>query len=330
MPLVSIIVPVYNTAPYLRACLDSVLSQSFTDLEILLVDDGSTDGSGKICDEYAGKDSRVIVLHQENGGVGSARNRGLDHARGEFFVFVDSDDLVDKEHLEHLMDSDADLVVSGVYKFGAKKGIEVPSRRISFGIEALASHWNTPPEMNYLYCYPVVKRFRTRIIRENGIRFNESLFFSEDMCFNMEYYSHAESFTEQPYADYGYRLLNITRDEKFRMSAAELIIHHEALEACFHRLYERIGKGSLSFVRDNTNLRLVRKFYAFLMQKGISQADFVRNIKSFRDKSWAGYMLGLLQGKKEKRVLREAVRFPLLTYWVEIRLKNAISRGTSC
>ena len=226
------------------------------------------------------------------------------------------------------MDTDADLVVSGVRKFGAKKGIEVPSLQASFGIEALAAHWNTPPEMNYRYCYPVAKRFKTRIIRENEIRFNESLFFSEDMCFNMEYYSHAESFKEQPYADYGYRLLNITRDEKFRMSAAELIIHHEALEACFCRLYERIGRDSLSFVRDNTNLRLVRKFYAFLMQKGISQADFVRNIKSFRDKSWAGYMLGLLQGKKEKRVLREAVRFPLLTYWVEIRLKNAISHVT--
>ena len=77
MPLVSIIVPVYNTAPYLRACLDSILSQTFTDFEILLVDDGSTDGSGEICDEYAGKDLRVIVFHQENGGVGSARNRGL-------------------------------------------------------------------------------------------------------------------------------------------------------------------------------------------------------------------------------------------------------------
>ena len=325
MPLVSIIVPVYNTAPYLRACLDSVLSQSFTDFEILLVDDGSTDGSGKICDEYAGKDSRVIVLHQENGGVGSARNRGIDNARGEFLVFVDADDFVTDGYLEHLMDSNADLVVSGIRRFGAKTGLEIPSRQDSFGIEALTAHWNTPPEMNYLYCYPVAKRFRTRIIHEHGIHCNEALFFSEDMCFNMEYYFYAESFTELPYADYGYRLLDITRDEKYRMSAAELIVHHECLEGCFNKLYERTGTDTLSFVRDNTNLRIMRKFYSFLMQKGITRAAFVRNVKLFKEKEWAGYMLSLLQGKKEKRVMQEAVRFPLLTYWVEIRLKNAVS-----
>lgn len=325
---VSIIVPVYNVAPYLRDCLDSLLAQRFEDFEVLLVDDGSTDGSGPLCDELAEKDSRVVVLHQKNGGVCSARNRGLEEARGEFLVFVDADDLVTEDYLEHLMESDADMVVTGVRKFGALDGTRVPARRDDFGIEGLASRWNIPPDVNFLYCYPVAKRFRTRIIREHGIRFNEALYFSEDMCFNLEYYAYAESFTELPYADYGYRIFDMTRDEKYRMSAAELKTHHEALEACFRRLYERIGADSLPAVRDNTNLRLVRKFYAFLMQEGMAQADFVRNIKSFRDQSWAVYMVGLLQGKKEKRVIREAVRFPLLTYWVEVRLKNAISRGT--
>ena len=326
MPRISVIIPVYTAAPYLGACIESLLAQSFADFEVLLVDDGSTDESGSICDAFAGKDARLTVLHQKNGGACSARNRGIDNARGEFLVFVDADDLVDERHLEHLMDSDADLVVSGVRKFGAKTGMEVPSRRASFGIEALAAHWNTPPEMNYLYCYPVVKRFRTQIIREHGIRFNESLFFSEDMCFNMEYYAYVESFTEMPYADYGYRLFSITRDEKYRMSAADLSVHHEFMEACFHKLYERIGKGTLSFVRDNTNLRLMRKFYSYLMQKEMTQATFVRNVRLFRDQEWAPYLIGLLQGKKEKRVIREAVRFPVLTYWTEIRLKNALDR----
>ena len=109
------------------------------------------------------------------------------------------------------------------------------------------------------------------------------------------------------------------------MSATELIAHHESLEGCFNKLYERTGTDTLSFVRDNTNLRIMRKFYSFLMQKGITRAAFVRNVKLFKEKEWAGYMLSLLQGKKEKRVMQEAVRFPLLTYWVEIRLKNAVS-----
>lgn len=328
MPRVSVIVPVYNVEPYLEACIDSLLAQRFTDFEVVLVDDGSTDGSGAICDELAGKDPRVVVVHQKNGGVCSARNRGIDQARGEFLVFVDADDLVTEEHLEHLMESDADLVVTGVQKFGAKSETSRPSRREDFRIGELAVHWNTPPEMNYLYCYPVAKRFRTRIIREHGVRFDESLFFSEDMCFNMDYYCHAETFTELPYPDYLYRILSVTRDEKYRMSAAELVTHHESLEGCFNRIYEIIGADTLSFVRDNTNLRLMRKFYSFLMQEGMTAGRFIQNVKAFRERRWSGYMLDLLQGKKEKRVMREAVRFPLLTYLTEIRLRNAIGHVT--
>jgi glycosyltransferase involved in cell wall biosynthesis len=324
MPRLSVIVPVYNAAPFLRDCVESLLSQRFADFEVILVDDGSTDGSGAICDELAGKDPRVVVVHKENGGACSARNCGIDHAQGEFIVFVDGDDLVTDDHLEHLMESDADMVVTGLQKFGAKNGTEKPARRDDFGIDGLAAHWNTPPDMNYLYCYPVAKRFRTSIVREHGIRFDESLFFSEDMCFDMDYYFHAESFTEMPYADYRYRLMNVTRDEKYRMSAAQLATHHERLETCFRRLYERIGADALPFVRDNTNLRVMRKFYSFLMQDGITSKVFVQNVRSFREKSWSGYMMGLLKGKKERRVMREAVRFPLLTYWIECRLQHAI------
>ena len=323
---VSIIIPVYNSEKYLQDCLDSVLSQTFTDFEVLLVDDGSKDGSGAICDAYAAKDSRIRVLHKENGGVSSARNHGIDNARGEYIVFADSDDRMTDVYLEHLMQSEADLVLSGVQKFGEKDTVRMPARRDDFGIGGFAAHWNTPPEMNYLYCYTWAKRFRTDIIRAHGIRFEESLFFSEDMCFNMSYYYFAESFTEVPYPDYLYRILNITRDEKYRMSAQELTTHHDYLEDCFRLLYERIASGSLSFVRDNTNLRLVRKFYSFLMQKEMNQATFVRNVKLFREKEWAPYMLGLLKGKKEMRVLREAVRFPVLTDWVENRLNHAVSR----
>lgn len=94
MPKISIIVPVYNTERYLSKCIDSILSQSFTDFELLLINDGSLDYSGAICDQYAANDSRVTVFHKENGGVSSARNLGLDNARGEWVTFVDSDDWI--------------------------------------------------------------------------------------------------------------------------------------------------------------------------------------------------------------------------------------------
>lgn len=87
-PTISIIVPVYNTKQYLGNCINSILSQTYTDFELLLVDDGSPDGSGDICDEYAAKDERVKVFHKENGGVSSARNLGLDNAQGEWICFV--------------------------------------------------------------------------------------------------------------------------------------------------------------------------------------------------------------------------------------------------
>ena len=93
-PTISVIVPVYNAEKYLSRCIDSILVQTFTCFELLLVDDGSTDCSGRICDEYAKRDTRIRVIHKENGGVSSARNLGLDNAKGEWICFCDSDDLL--------------------------------------------------------------------------------------------------------------------------------------------------------------------------------------------------------------------------------------------
>ena len=100
LPLISIIVPVYRTEQYLRQCVDSLLAQTYNRIEIILVDDGSPDGSGGICEEYAAKDPRVKVIHQENGGLSAARNTGLDHATGEYVMFVDSDDWISPDNCE--------------------------------------------------------------------------------------------------------------------------------------------------------------------------------------------------------------------------------------
>ena len=101
-PLVSIIVPVYNVKPYLNRCVDSLLGQSYQNTELLLVDDGSTDGSETLCDEYAAQDARVRVLHKKNGGLSDARNAGVDAAAGEYLSFVDGDDWVSPYYIENL------------------------------------------------------------------------------------------------------------------------------------------------------------------------------------------------------------------------------------
>lgn len=118
--MISVIIPVYNTAAYLRKCVDSVLAQSYEELEVLLVDDGSTDESGTICDEYANKDTRVIVLHQENQGVSAARNHALKIAKGEWLSFVDSDDWLELDmysRMLHIADqTSADIVICDLYE----------------------------------------------------------------------------------------------------------------------------------------------------------------------------------------------------------------------
>lgn len=114
-PQISVIVPVYKAEVYLRRCVDSILAQTFKDIEVLLVDDGSPDGSGVICDEYAKEDNRVRVFHKTNGGVSSARQLGLDQAKGEYVIHVDPDDWIDKEMYgrmyEKIRETNADMVI---------------------------------------------------------------------------------------------------------------------------------------------------------------------------------------------------------------------------
>ena len=135
MPKLSVIVPVYNTEKYLRECIDSILAQTFTDFELLLVDDGSTDGSGAICDEYAGKDLRVQVIHQENSGVTRARKTGAVHSKGIYLTYVDSDDWIDpdgyRDMMSHIEKCRADI---GIFAMTLeRKQPEVISNRIAPG-----------------------------------------------------------------------------------------------------------------------------------------------------------------------------------------------------
>ena len=120
LPVVSIIVPVFNVKSYVSECVGSLCRQTYTNLEILLVDDGSTDGSGEVCDEYAGRDERIRVIHQANRGLSGARNTGLDNVQGEYIAFVDSDDLVSPNYVETLyellMRYDADIAACAYIK----------------------------------------------------------------------------------------------------------------------------------------------------------------------------------------------------------------------
>ena len=138
-PLISIIVPVYNAEDYLRYCIDSILQQSYTNLEVILVDDGAKDSSPAICDEYAAQDSRITVIHQENGGIAKAQNAGLDAAHGEYIAFADNDDILDRRNIEYLLhalqNTGADMSKARWRQFGVSQLGEV-AKEAQIGTEA--------------------------------------------------------------------------------------------------------------------------------------------------------------------------------------------------
>ena len=177
--LLTIIIPVYNTAPYLPDCLTSILGQTFSDFELLLINDGSTDGSGTICDEYAKKDNRIRVFHKGNGGVSSARNLGLDNARGEWIYFVDSDDELLPGGLQTLVDGicdDVDIVGGGYERFGPNgELLEAVDERVTTALskeETLLIVSNDRPKYYSDLGYRWMGMFRSSVVRSHHLRFD--------------------------------------------------------------------------------------------------------------------------------------------------------------
>lgn len=195
-PTISVIVPVYNSEKYLHRCIDSILAQTYTDFELLLIDDGSTDSSGAICDEYAQKDKRVRVFHKENGGVSPARNMGLENAIGEWVTFVDSDDYTDSQWLKNYIDliciNQVDLVCQG-FKTDKPlfKGLKTNSYGINFKgnvVDCIETLFRN----NILgFCWN--KLFLNQIIETHNIRYNEKISLREDEIFVMQYLLYTKS-----------------------------------------------------------------------------------------------------------------------------------------
>lgn len=200
---ISIIIPVYNTGQYLHACLDSILSQSFVDYEVLLIDDGSQDGGGAICDQYAQKDDRVKVFHKENGGVSSARNLGLDRAKGEWVFFVDSDDELLPDGLQTMVNcisDDVDIVMGGLVEVDENGRLsEVPENvelTLSKKMSIITLYWGYGSY--YPYCgYMCMRLLRRSIIQELHLLFDTSIAIKEDTLFLTQYICRSKGITRQ-------------------------------------------------------------------------------------------------------------------------------------
>lgn len=257
---VSIIVPCYGVEKYLDRCMDTLINQTLKDIEIILVDDGSPDRVPEMCDEWAAKDSRVKVIHKQNGGLGFARNSGIEVATGEYIAFVDSDDYVSlntyEDYYNAITNNDADVVFAGIIKEDRngnwKKLIETDKISV---LEGKAS-WDYFKGMSSPMPYVKKERehpmsvwhsiYKTSIIRDNNIRFlSEREIVSEDLPFQLDFGKHCKRIVLLPDAYYYYCLNGTSLSQSYN----EKKYHNE--KTLRNVLYQRLGMDEEARLRSD-------------------------------------------------------------------------------
>ncbi len=269
MPKISIIVPVYNVEMYLNRCVDSILGQTYTDFELILVNDGSPDNCGKICDEYAKQDKRVKVIHKKNGGVSSARNAGLDIASGDYLMFVDSDDCIHSQMVEILLSikerTKCEIVECTYVSF--KK--EPPNMKTKYEIPEIKYYQKDSKEKiediaAYMHVSIWTKIYDSKIF--DKLRFKEGIVFEDDyirpyICYNIS------SFAKIELPLYLYRLSEVSIQRSpyswnkvysvHKMWEDHIVFYNEIHNK--RLLKEEINKRCDSFICDNLYIKRHRK-----------------------------------------------------------------------
>lgn len=283
--LVSVIVPVYNVKDFLKGCLDSIHKQTYENFEVLLVDDGSTDGSADICDEFEKNDSRFIVFHKKNGGVASARNEGLKHSKGEYITFVDSDDTIDSNYIEVMVNgmevNDADLV-------------RVPYKENGI-IQNFYSYYEShkSPVINFssfkdLKLLVFVWGAMIRKICIEGVLFDEHLHYGEDTLFMLQvllnsknknillikgtfynYTNRTESATKSSFNEKWLSLLDAANMllDALTPYPAMLFLAYNYKKFCYMKILERLLMSGDS--QHNGFIKQIRKEIIAMRKKGI-------------------------------------------------------------
>ena len=206
---ISVVIPVYNAADLLPRAVGSVMMQDFSDYELILVDDGSTDGSYEVCDDLAANDMHIRVIHKKNGGVSSARNAGIMAAKGEFVMFIDADDAIRDGSLEEMYSRDCDFVLAGFEKIEGISRTESytpPGNAYYSGTDEICRFFDKvlPKKNTYILNSACFKLFRRSILIDTNIRFVEGLSFAEDKIFVMSFLEHVQKVRTIPSIVYSY------------------------------------------------------------------------------------------------------------------------------
>ena len=297
---VSIIIPVYNTKKYLSQCVDSVLAQTYSNLQVILVDDGSTDGSDTLCDDYKIKDSRVDVIHKKNEGLGLTRNKGLELANGEYVTFLDSDDWIDKDHIKNLISpaysTDYDVIFGTYTKAtnegqvlditelpyqGEKREIEIKNQ-IMFAIIAADNGSKRDLGIPMGVCFNL---YKTSIINQYGLRFpSEKVVSSEDIFFNLEYLNLCKSAYFTTEAGYYYRFNpnSITKGyDELQEQRTELF--YNQLSSCVKML----GMPTdVTFRIERCMMAKIRGLLSSIVRSSFERKEKLHKIRELLNKPW--------------------------------------------
>lgn len=293
-PKISVIIPVYNVEKYLNRCLDSVIKQSYQNLEIILVDDGSTDNSSKICDEYAQKDKRIVVLHKENGGLSDARNKGLDICTGNYISFIDSDDWLENGFYEYVYQNleNNDLLIFNYYLSNDKKKKLIKYRDIDLNLKKeeciselikanIQSYaWNKVYKINLFanIRFPKGKNYEDQAIMHLIIDKCQKIKYCNKAFYN--YYQNPKSITHtinyKNYKDFFY--VNILRGRYLRKYYPHIYEYH------LNYIYSAIAKLCWLYKNDVKYIiryRFLRKFIVKRLFKNIfnKKINFKTKIK---------------------------------------------------
>jgi len=303
-PLVSIIVPVYNAESFIKRCIDSILRQTFTNYELLLIDDGSNDSSGVICDDYSQKDDRVKVFHKENGGVSTARNLGIDQSKGKWITFIDADDWIEPGYLENANNpenNDIDWIFAEwrtVWnRVHLNEIIEYEDKTLFRGQKEIDEMWNRMANFDIFRC-PWGKFFNQDIIKNNHIRFDQELRYGEDTVFNYEYLTYCNSIKlgKENNAQYIFHQIEgSVAVNKYRCSAEGIIAARDKV-------------FSIYFKRGYNNIKFERLFFfGFTMIEKL----FFEKKEDYHRKQ---YYLSPIQQELEKRCLRSIKYYDQIMY----------------
>lgn len=225
--LISVIVPIYNVEKQLKRCINSIINQTYKNIQILLIDDGSKDSSGKICDDFSKYDTRIIVLHQDNTGVSATRNKGIELAEGRYICFIDSDDYIEKNYIEELhqlmKDEKIDLGICDLnYKYTNKEDCWSTVGKKTINLKNVSEEIFLELNEKYLLYGPYNKIFKSSIIKKQKIRFIKEMSYGEDLIFNLSYLQYVKMIKTTNQTRYNYiadidnSLANKYRADRFK------------------------------------------------------------------------------------------------------------------